>query len=188
MELVFATNNAHKLSEVQAILGDHVVLRSLSDIGFSGDLPETSGTIPGNALQKAEALYALTGRDCFADDSGLEIAALVGRPGVDSAHYSGQRDSVANMDKVLREMKDASDRSARFVTVIVLVIGGVSHLFEGEVHGKILRERAGTGGFGYDPIFVPEGYDRSFAALAPEEKNRISHRAEALRKMVGFLK
>lgn len=187
MELLFASNNPHKLQEVGQILGKKIQVISLNDAGVTAELPETSGTINGNALQKAMRCYELTGINCFADDSGLEITALDGRPGVDSAHYSGSRDSEANIRKVLQEMSGATDRSARFVTVIALVIDGNPHLFEGEVKGMIIDAPVGTEGFGYDPIFVPDGFDITFSQMTAEQKNAISHRKNALDKLSNWI-
>ena len=188
MELVFATNNQHKLSEVSAMLGDRIVLRSLKDIECFEDIPETSETLEGNALQKARLERTNSGADCFADDTGLEVRALDNAPGVYSARYAGEgHDSEANMRKLLAEMEGVEDRFARFRTVIALLLDGKEYLFEGVVNGTIIRERRGGSGFGYDPVFVPEGYDKTFAELGDEVKNRISHRAAAVRKLVDFL-
>jgi XTP/dITP diphosphohydrolase len=188
MELVFATNNAHKLEEVRAILQNQFQLRSLADIGFSEGLPETTGTIPGNALQKAKTLFERTGRPCFADDTGLLVEALNNRPGVDTAHYAGpERDSVKNMQRVLSELEGQQNRSARFITVIAYVDGQQECVFEGEVKGAIAQQLTGDGGFGYDPIFIPETYDQSFAELPASVKNEISHRARATALFVNWL-
>ena len=188
MELVFATNNQHKLSEVSAMLGNRIVLRSLKDIECFEDIPETSETLEGNALQKARFVRTFSGADCFADDTGLEVRALDNAPGVYSARYAGEgHDSEANMRKLLAEMEGVEDRFARFRTVIALLLDGKEYLFEGVVNGTIIRERRGGSGFGYDPVFVPEGYDKTFAELGDEVKNRISHRAAAVRKLVDFL-
>lgn len=180
MQLIFATNNAHKLEEVRAVVPANMEILSLSDVQFFDELPETSGTIRGNALQKAETFYKVTGKNCFSDDTGLEVHCLNGAPGVDTAFYSGTRDALANNEKLLREMANCHDRSARFITVIACVIDGVSHLFEGEVKGQIGLTIEGSGGFGYDPLFIPEGYSESFAALPVSIKNAISHRARAV--------
>jgi XTP/dITP diphosphohydrolase len=188
MKLVFATNNAHKLEEVRSMIGQKFEIVSLKDIGYFEDIPETSGTIAGNAHQKAETLHKLTGRNCFADDSGLEVFALDRQPGVDSAFYAGpQKNSYDNNQKLLREMKGKSDRSARFVTVISLAVNGVFHQFEGYVNGVIAHELSGENGFGYDPLFIPEGYEHSFSALPAEIKESISHRAKAVEKLKEFL-
>lgn len=188
MELCFATNNAHKLAEVSAILGDAFTLKTLRDIGCTDELPETSGTIPGNSRQKAEYVWTHFGVSCFADDSGLEVDALDGEPGVDSAHYSGSRDAQKNIQKLLTHLTGQPNRRARFVTVFTLLLHGVEHQFEGVAEGQILPEPRGTGGFGYDPLFLPDGHDRTFAEMSSVEKNGISHRSRALTKMVSYLK
>lgn len=188
MKLVFATNNAHKLQEVAAMLGSEYELLSLSDIGCSEDIPETADTFSGNALQKARFVREHYGYDCFADDTGLEVTALGGDPGVRSARYAGNHDSEANMTKLLAALDGKEDRSAQFRTVIALLLNGEEHLFEGIVTGHISEQRQGDGGFGYDPIFVPDGYSESFAELGMDVKNSISHRGRAVRKFVEFLK
>ena len=185
-KLVFATNNAHKLEEVSAILGDSYEVLSLREIGCEADIPETSDTFAGNALQKAQYVKQHFGYDCFADDSGLEVDILDGAPGVYSARYSGGG-SEANMDKLLHNLTGKSERGAQFRTVIALLIGEESRLFEGIVRGTIIEERRGEGGFGYDPIFVPEGYEHTFAQLGSEVKNRISHRAKAVELLAQYL-
>ena len=185
-KIVFATNNAHKLEEVSAILGDCYEVLSLREIGCDADIPETSDTFAGNALQKAQYVKQHFGYDCFADDSGLEVDILDGAPGVYSARYSGGG-SEANMDKLLHNLTGKSERGAQFRTVIALLIGEESRLFEGIVRGTIIDERRGEGGFGYDPIFVPEGYDLTFAQLGNEVKNRISHRAKAVELLAQYL-
>lgn len=188
-KLVFATNNAHKLEEISAILNDKVELLSLKDIHCYVDIPETADTLEGNALLKAQYIREHYGMDCFADDTGLEVEALHGAPGVYSARYAGGEghDSEANMKRLLEELKNEENRKARFRTVIALILNGEVHEFEGIVKGDILREKRGMAGFGYDPIFVPEGYTESFAELGEEVKNQISHRARAVRKLVKFL-
>ena len=189
MDLIFASNNAHKLEEIRAVVSDNIDIVSLNEIGFTTELPETSGTIPGNALQKAETLYKATRRNCFADDSGLEVFALDNRPGVDTAHYAGaERNAEANNNKLLKELEGVTDRSARFITVISLIIDGKAHEFTGEIKGRIALQKEGTGGFGYDPLFIPEGFDNSFAALPQEIKNEISHRARAVHAMNKWLR
>ncbi|AQG81863.1 RdgB/HAM1 family non-canonical purine NTP pyrophosphatase [Spirosoma montaniterrae] len=188
MELCFATNNQHKLAEVAAVLGDAFTLKTLLDIGCTDELPETSGTIPGNSRQKAEYVWKHFGLSCFADDSGLEIDALNGEPGVDSAYYSGSRDFNANIQKVLSKLNGQTNRKARFVTVFTLILHGVEHQFEGIFDGQIVDAPRGVNGFGYDPIFLPDGYDRTLAELSMDEKNAISHRAKALVKMVAYLR
>ena len=188
MKIVFATNNTHKLKEIRRMLrGSHQIV-SLAEIGCHEDIPEEQDTLEGNALQKARYIKQHYGYDCFADDTGLEIDALGGRPGVYSARYAGEaKDSEANMRKVLAEMQGHTDRRARFRTVIALILGNEEHLFEGKVEGEILTARQGSAGFGYDPVFRPDGYDRSFAEMDPDTKNSISHRGEATRKLAAFL-
>ena len=185
-KIVFATNNAHKLEEVAAILGESYEVLSLRDIGCEADIPETADTFAGNALQKAQYVKEHYGYDCFADDSGLEVDVLDGAPGVYSARYSGGG-SEANMDKLLHNLTGKNQRSAQFRTVIALLLGEETQLFEGIVRGSIIEERRGEGGFGYDPIFVPEGYDLTFAELGSEVKNRISHRAKAVELLAQYL-
>lgn len=188
-KIVFATNNAHKLQELRQMLGDRYEVLCLTDIGCHEDIPETADTIEGNARMKAEYVKKHYGYDCFSDDTGLEIDALGGEPGVYSARYAGPgHDSEANIDKVLKKLDGVKERTARFRTAIVLLQGGEMHLFEGQVEGVILTERHGTGGFGYDSIFQPvEGDGSTFAQMSPEEKNRISHRGRAVAKLVEFL-
>ena len=188
-KIVFATNNQHKLSEIRQILGDRVEVLSLKDINCDVDIPETGATLEANALQKAQYIYDHYQMDVFADDSGLEVDALGGAPGVYSARYAGGEghDSEANMAKLLHELGENNNRRARFRTVIALIIQGQVHEFEGIVNGEITRERRGGEGFGYDPIFQPEGYDKTFAELGAEVKNQISHRAKATKKLVEFL-
>ena len=190
MELCFATNNTNKLKEVTARLGDAFTLKTLADIGCTDELPETSGTIAGNSRQKAEYVWVNYGISCFADDSGLEVDVLDGEPGVDSAFYSGTRDAAKNIEKLLANLDGQlfQNRKARFKTIFTLILHGVEHQFEGTIEGHILTEPHGTGGFGYDPVFQPEGYDRSFAEMSLDEKNEISHRSRALAKMVTYLK
>ena len=185
-KIVFATNNAHKLEEVSAILGDGFEVLSLREIGCDTDIPETSDTFAGNAMQKASFVKEHYGYDCFADDSGLEVDILDGAPGVYSARHSGGG-SEANMDKLLLNLTGKSERGAQFRTVVALLIGKESHLFEGIVRGTIIEERRGEGGFGYDPIFVPEGYEQTFAELGSEVKNSISHRAKAVKQLAEYL-
>lgn len=187
--LVFATNNAHKLEEVRAILGERFRIVSLKEIGCTDEIPETADTLEGNALQKARYILDKFGYDCFADDTGLEVEALGGAPGVYSARYAGPgHDAEANMRKLLQEMTGKENRAARFRTVIALLMDGKEHLFEGRVNGSIIAERRGGSGFGYDPVFVPEGYEETFAELGNDIKNRISHRAKAVEKLAEFLK
>jgi len=187
MELVFATNNAHKLEEVQQMVRGRFVLKSLADIGCDDDIPETGVTFQENAQQKTDYLFQKYQVNCFGDDSGLEIDALNGEPGVYSARYSGSRDMEKNIDLVLEKLQDQENRRARFKTVISLFLNGEQHFFEGTVEGRIIASRTGTEGFGYDPIFIPEGYDQTFAEMSLEEKNKISHRSQAVAKLVGFL-
>ncbi|MBO4397532.1 MAG: non-canonical purine NTP diphosphatase [Bacteroidaceae bacterium] len=190
--LVFATNNAHKLEEVRAIIGDRFEIKSLDDIGCHDDIPETADTLQGNALQKARYIKDKFGYDCFADDTGLICSALNGEPGVRSARYANdnnhEHDSEANMKLLLKNLSDKNDRSAYFMTVIALIYQGQTYTFNGVVNGVISHEKHGDGGFGYDPIFVPEGYDKTFAELGNEIKNTISHRARAVAKLDEFLK
>jgi XTP/dITP diphosphohydrolase len=188
MELVFASNNQHKVEEIQAMIGSTIKLKSLRDIGCTEEIPETGRTFAENAGQKSRFVYEKFGLNCFADDSGLEIDTLGGEPGVDSAHYSGSRNFEQNMQLVLDKLGDSENRAARFKTVISLIIEGEEFLFEGSVEGRITKSRTGTGGFGYDPIFKPDGYDISFAEMSADEKNRISHRAKATEKLISFLK
>ncbi len=187
-ELIFATNNLHKLTEIQSIIGDKLIIKSLAQIGCTDDIPETAPTLEGNALLKAQYVYDTYGKNCFADDTGLEIEALDGRPGVFSARYATDgHDFEANIDKVLNELKDIENRKARFRTVIALILNGTVHYFEGIVNGKIITERKGIKGFGYDPVFLPDGYLQTFAEMPLAEKNKISHRARAVAKLVDFL-
>ena len=189
MELVFATNNAHKLEEVRQILGNRFKVLSLNDINCHEDIPETADTFQENALQKARYVKEHYGYDCFADDTGLEVKALNGAPGVHSARYAGNHDSEANMTKLLAELKEKTDRSAQFRTVIALLLNGQEVLFEGIVTGRIATERRyGDGGFGYDPLFIPDGYTETFSQMSSESKNLISHRGRAVRKLADYLK
>jgi XTP/dITP diphosphohydrolase len=189
MKLVFATNNKHKLEEVGDIIGNAYELLSLKDIGCFDELPETQNTIEGNALQKAKFVFNKFGVNCFADDTGLEIEALNGEPGVYSARYAGESCNFDdNIDKVLKKMIGVSNRNALFKTVISLIIDGQDHQFTGIVNGIILTERRGTSGFGYDPIFMPRGFPGTYAELSSAEKNKISHRGVATRKLCDFLK
>ena len=188
-ELVFATNNAHKLEEIRAILGDNMKVLSLNDIDCHEDIPETADTLEGNAALKAEYIFNHYGKDCFADDTGLEVEALNGEPGIYSARYAGGEghDSEANMTKLLANMEGKENRKARFRTSICLIENGEKHLFDGIVNGEIIHARRGGAGFGYDPIFVPEGYTETFAEMGNEEKNKISHRARAVAKLCEYL-
>ena len=188
-KLVFATNNAHKLEEIRAILGDKVEILSLNDIHCHADIPETADTLEGNAALKAAYIYEHYGLDCFADDTGLEVEALGGAPGIYSARYAGGEghDSEANMKKLLHEMEGMENRKARFRTVIALVWNGKTYTFDGIVNGTITTTKRGENGFGYDPIFIPEGYEQTFAELGNDIKNQISHRAKAVEKLDEFL-
>lgn len=187
-QIVFATNNAHKLSEVQAVLGDRFRLVTLAECGITEEIPEDAPTLEGNALQKARYVHERTGADCFADDTGLEVDALDGAPGVHSARYATDgHDFAANNRLLLRNLAGAADRSAHFRTVIALILDGREYLFEGRVDGRIAESEAGCGGFGYDPLFVPEGFDKTFAEMDADEKNAISHRGRAVRRLVEFL-
>jgi XTP/dITP diphosphohydrolase len=187
-ELVLATNNSGKIREMKVLLGEGLRISSLEDMGFSLELPETSGTISGNAAQKAFVVWDKLGVACLADDSGLEVNALGGKPGVDSAFFAGHpRNDDRNMAFLLDQMEGVADRSASFVTVLALVVKGELHLFEGRVNGRITNRRQGTWGFGYDPVFIPDGQEKTFAEMTTEEKNRISHRAKALVLLKSFL-
>lgn len=192
MKIVFATNNKHKLDEIRSILGSRFEILSLNDIGCYADIPETANTLEGNAIQKARYIVENFGYDCFADDTGLEVPALGGEPGVHSARYAEgtDHDSEANMQKLLHCLADKDDRRAQFRTVICLArkedVADYT-LFEGVVKGTIAKEKQGSEGFGYDPIFVPEGYNESFAQLGMDIKNSISHRARAVEKLARYL-
>ena len=188
MKIVFATNNQHKLSEIRNILGNTIEVLSLKDIGCEVDIPETGLTLQENALQKAQYIYDHYHMDVFADDTGLEVEALHGAPGVYSARYAGEgHDSEANMTKLLHELAENNNRKARFRTVIALLQQNNVHFFEGIVNGEIIHERRGGEGFGYDPIFQPDGYDMTFAEMGGDIKNTISHRARATAKLAEFL-
>lgn len=187
-KIVFATNNAHKLSEVREVLKGQYEIVSLMDLGCTDDIPETANTLEGNALLKAQYINKKFGIDCFADDTGLEVAALNGEPGVYSARYAGaDNNAAANMRKLLAQLDNVVDRSACFRTVIALIQDGEIHYFEGRVDGNIAHTPEGNEGFGYDPVFVPQGFSKSFACLGSVEKNKISHRARAVNKLVEFL-
>lgn len=188
-ELVFATNNAHKLSEIRAIFGDTLHILSLADINCHDDIPETADTLEGNALIKARWVKERYGYDCFADDTGLEVEALDGAPGVHTARYAypDRHDPEANTQKLLASLKNATNRKAQFRTAIALILNGEEHVFEGVVRGEIATEKRGTEGFGYDPVFVPEDTGRTFAELGTDVKNQISHRARAVAKLVEYL-
>lgn len=188
MKLVFATNNLNKLKEVQDMLSGEIELLSLKDIGCTEEIEETATTLEGNSKLKADYVTEHYQYNCFADDTGLEVHSLQGAPGVYSARYGGQpRNAGRNMDKLLSELNDKKDRTAQFRTIITLNLNGKAYDFEGICKGEILKERSGNGGFGYDPIFQPEGYTQSFAEMSSEEKNKISHRGLAIEKLVQFL-
>ena len=188
MKIVFATHNAHKVSEVQAVLGSEYQLVTATEAGITEEIPETQPTIEGNALQKARYVYEHTGLNCFADDTGLEVEALNGAPGVYSARYAGEHVSYAdNNVLLLKNLAGCENRKARFRTVFALIVDGKDYLFDGRVEGTIATEPHGEGGFGYDPLFVPEGSQLTFAEMSSEAKNKISHRGRAVAKLVAFL-
>ena len=188
MELVFATNNLHKLKELQQILSCDVKLLSLSEIGCTEDIPETENTLEGNAVLKAKYIFDRYGYPCFADDTGLEVDALNGEPGVFSARYAGEnKNADDNVEKLLQKMAGIKNRQARFRTVICIIENGEKHLFEGEVKGVITLSRRGSSGFGYDPVFEPENSGKTFAEMNADEKNAISHRGRAVRKLADFI-
>lgn len=188
MKIVFATNNKHKLHEIRKITAGSMEILSLSEINCHEEIPETGATLEENALIKAQFIKDKFGFDCFADDTGLEVDALDGAPGVYSSRYAGEAcDPLDNMDKILRVMQGERNRNARFRTVIALLLNGERLFFEGAIKGRIIEEKRGTSGFGYDPVFLPDGYNQTFAELGDDEKNKISHRAIATRKLVEFL-
>jgi len=187
--LIFATNNKHKLSEISPLIKEQFRVISLAEIGCTEDIEESADTLEGNARLKASFIAETYGYDCFADDTGLEIEALDSRPGVHSARYAGESHNFeANINKVLNELEGKQNRKARFRTIIVLIVNGNEFQFEGAIEGRILEKRRGSKGFGYDPIFIPYGYDKTFAEMPLSEKNKISHRAIAIAKLIGFLK
>ena len=189
MKIVFATNNPNKLKEIQALIPNGIEIVSLKEIGCTEDIPETGDTLEANAFQKAHYIKEYYGYDCFADDTGLEVEALNGAPGVYSARYAGaERSAEANMDKILKELQGKENRKAQFRTAIALILKGEEHLFEGKVEGYISKDKQGDEGFGYDPIFIPENEKRSFAQMSMEEKGAISHRGRAVKKLVAYLK
>ena len=189
MELIFATHNQNKVEEITAILPPAIEIKSLRDINFKNEISETSETLQGNALIKARTIFNQFKRNCFADDTGLEVEVLNGDPGVLSARYAGNQNiAIDNIKKLLRKLKNHDNRKAQFRTVIALIYDRNEYFFEGIIKGKIIREAKGNNGFGYDPIFQPENYFLSFAQLDKEEKNKISHRAKAFRKLINFLK
>jgi XTP/dITP diphosphohydrolase len=188
MELIFASNNPHKVKEIKSVLGNSFTLRSLDDVNIQEDIPEDEPLLEGNALSKARYVNKATGLNVFADDTGLEIEALNGLPGVKSARFAGEnKDSSANIEKVLKLLASEENRNAQFRTVFALIFDGKEYLFEGIVRGKIIIEKRGAGGFGYDPIFIPEGKTRTFAEMSLDEKNSVSHRARAFEKLKKFL-
>ena len=189
MQIIFASNNEHKIKEIRSILGNSFTLLTLSDINIMEDIPEDEPDLEGNALAKARYVHNASGKDVFADDTGLEIDALNGLPGVHSARFAGEnKDSLANIEKVLFMLSGAENRRARFRTVIALILENKEYFFEGIVSGTIINKKRGIGGFGYDPVFIPEGKNQTFAEMDPDEKNRISHRARAFEKLREFLK
>lgn len=189
MKLVFASSNNHKINEIKKLLPENIELLGLNDIKCFDEIPETAETIEGNAILKADYIKNNYGLNCFADDSGLEIEALNGQPGVYSARYAGEpKDDNKNIDKVLLNLHNQTNRKANFKTVICLNLNDKQYLFTGIVNGSIINEKKGDNGFGYDPIFVPDGFDKTFAQMTFEEKNQISHRAKAVMQMIDFLK
>jgi XTP/dITP diphosphohydrolase len=189
MRLIFATNNIHKTEEIMALLPREFSIVTLKEAGVEGDIPEPHDTLQDNAAEKARTVYGLTHNNCFSDDTGLEVYALNNEPGVHSARYAGEgRSFEQNIDKLLHKMENVDDRSARFRAVICLILNGEEHYFEGICEGKILTERKGKEGFGYDPVFMPGGSDKSFAEMSMEEKNTYSHRGKAVAALVAFLK
>lgn len=188
MDLIFASNNPHKVREIRSIIGPGFSLLSLNDLNITDDIPENENTLEGNALAKARYVYRLTGKNVFADDTGLETEALNGLPGVHSARFAGEsKDSSANIDKLQSMLDEKENRNARFRTVIGLILNDREYLFEGVVNGSIIREKRGSEGFGYDPVFVPEGREKTFAEMSLPEKNTLSHRARAFEKLREFL-
>jgi XTP/dITP diphosphohydrolase len=189
MQLVFATNNENKIKEIRSMLGEIFEIITLQEVGIDIDIPEPHDTLEENAREKSSTIFNMTGQSCFSEDTGLEVAALNGAPGVLSARYAGEQKSAAdNITRLLGELKDKQDRSARFRTVISLIIDGQEHQFEGVCQGRILPQKQGERGFGYDPVFVPEGADRSFAEMDLSEKNQYSHRARAFAGLIAYLK
>lgn len=189
MQLVFATNNANKIKEIRSLLGDLFEIITLQEAGIDIDIPEPHDTLEENAREKSSVIYKMTGHSCFSEDTGLEVMALGGAPGVLSARYAGEQKSAAdNIAKLLQELKGKTDRSARFRTVISLIIDGEEHQFEGVSQGRILEQAQGSEGFGYDPVFAPDGQDRSFAEMSLAEKNQYSHRARAFAGLAAYLK
>lgn len=188
MKLIFATNNQHKVEEIRHVIGSSFELLTLREAGIDIDIPEPHDTLEANATEKSKTIYQITNTNCFSEDTGLEVAVLDGEPGVRSARYAGDDKSFdKNIDKLLDKLKDKADTAARFRTVISLILDGDEHMFEGVCNGMIIRERKGQQGFGYDPVFIPEGSDKTFAEMSLEEKSRFSHRKKATGKLVAFL-
>lgn len=186
--LVFATNNQNKVNEIRAVLGSSFRIIALQEAGINIDIPEPHDTLEANATEKAKTIHALTGRDCFSEDTGLEVKALNGEPGVKSARYAGEnRDFQSNIDKLLDKLSGLAERNARFRTVISLILHNKEYQFEGICEGKIIHACTGTGGFGYDPVFIPDGADKTFAEMSIDEKNKYSHRKKAMAKLISFL-
>ena len=186
--LIFATNNQHKVEEIRAVLGNRFQIQTLEEAGIKIDIPEPYHTLEENAREKSQTIYTLTGQDCFGEDTGLEVNALNGEPGVKSARYAGGEKSFQkNIDKLLSKLKGTNNREARFRTVISLYLGGKEYQFEGICNGKITEESQGSGGFGYDPVFIPDGAHETFANMSMEDKNQFSHRRKAMDLLIGFL-
>lgn len=189
MQFIFATNNAHKVQEIKQVVAQDIEILTLKEAGICIDIPEPYDTLEENALTKAETIYSLTQKSCFSEDTGLEVVALNGAPGVKSARYAGEpADDKKNIDKLLRELNGVELRDARFRTVIALILNNEKYFFEGICIGKIAQTSSGAAGFGYDPIFIPEGANKTFAEMSMEEKNRYSHRKKAVKKLVAFLR
>lgn len=187
--LIFSTNNQHKVEEIRSVIGKQFKIITLKEAGIDIDIPEPHDTIAANASEKSKVIYELTGKDCFSEDTGLEVEVLNGEPGVKSARYAGDgRDFQKNIDKLLSKLEDKDNKKARFLTVISLILNGKEHLFEGVCNGKIITHQTGIGGFGYDPVFIPDGSDRTFAEMSMEEKNTYSHRRKATDKLIDFLR
>lgn len=188
-KLVFATNNQNKVNEIRMVVGDLFNIVTLKDAGIDIDIPEPHNTLQANATEKSQTIFKLTGDDCFSEDTGLEVFALGGEPGVKSARYAGEdRDFQANIDKLIQKLDGVTDRSAQFRTVVSLILAGKEYFFEGVCKGKIIADQKGLEGFGYDPVFVPDGSDKTFAEMTMEEKNQFSHRKKAVAKLLQFLK
>jgi len=186
--LIFATNNQHKAEEIRNVIGSRFTIVTLKEAGIDIDIPEPHDAIAANASEKSKVIFELTGKDCFSEDTGLETEALNGEPGVKSARYAGEgKDFQKNIDKLLANLAGKENRKARFITVISLLIDGKEHLFEGVCNGRIIEQQSGTGGFGYDPVFIPDGSDKTFAEMSMGEKNIFSHRRKATDKLIGFL-